>query len=64
MKKKRPASRPAGVYLPRAVASDTECTGLTPTPPTDEAQAESYADILDLPLPGNEPPDRLERRDR
>lgn len=32
-------------------ASTMECTGLIPTPPTDEAEAESYADLYTIPKP-------------
>ena len=32
------------------VASATECTGLMPTPPLNEAEAESYSKIYDIPL--------------
>ena len=34
-----------------SVASTTECTGLIPTPPESEAQAESYTDIYAIPRP-------------
>ena len=30
--------------------SSTECTGLIPSAPTDEAQIDSYAEIYDIPL--------------
>jgi hypothetical protein len=30
-------------------ASANDCTGLMPTPPKDEAAAESYADLSDIP---------------
>ena len=33
------------------VASASECTGLIPTPPVNEAQAESYTDIYSIPQP-------------
>lgn len=33
-----------------AVASSTECTGLIPTPATEEAELDSYSDIYDVPL--------------
>lgn len=33
-----------------SVASSTECTGLTPTPVTEDAELDSYADIYDVPL--------------
>lgn len=33
------------------VASATECTGLIPTPPLSEEEAESYTDIYTIPKP-------------
>lgn len=36
------------------VASATECTGLIPTPPLSEEEAESYSDIYDIPKVENE----------
>lgn len=33
------------------VVSSTECTGLIPTPPLSEDEAESYDKIYDIPLP-------------
>lgn len=33
------------------VASSTECTGLIPTPPEDESEARSYADMYTIPPP-------------
>lgn len=33
-----------------AVASSTECTGLIPTPATDQEELDSYTDIYDVPL--------------
>ncbi len=41
-----------------SVASGTECTGLTPTPPLGEEEADSYTEIYDIPLEE----DLLERR--
>lgn len=35
------------------VASSTDCTGLIPTPPLEEADADSYTDIYNIPQPGN-----------
>ena len=37
-----------------SVASTTECTGLMPTPPTNEAEAHSYANLYDVPLQVND----------
>lgn len=36
------------------VASVTECTGLIPTPPANEAEAESYTDLYAVPKPEND----------
>lgn len=33
-----------------SVMSATECTGLIPTPPLDDAQADSYGEIYDVPI--------------
>lgn len=33
------------------VSSATECTGLMPTPPADEAEAEAYTDLYAVPTP-------------
>ena len=33
-----------------SVASSTECTGLTPTPPTDFSQANSYTNLYPIPM--------------
>lgn len=33
------------------VASATECTGLIPTPPISEEEAESYTEIYNIPQP-------------
>lgn len=38
--------------------SATEATGLTATVPEDEAEAESYRDIYNLPLQPDAPPSR------
>lgn len=35
------------------VASATECTGLIPTPPLSEEEAESYTEIYNIPQPKN-----------
>ena len=37
------------------VAASTDLTGLIPTPPADESQAEAYADIHKVPVPEIEP---------
>lgn len=36
------------------VASATECTGLIPTPPLSEPEAESYLDLYDIPKSVNQ----------
>ncbi|MDD4334540.1 MAG: hypothetical protein PHY77_02925 [Desulfotomaculaceae bacterium] len=38
-------------FDPNIVVSSTECTGLIPNPPLSEDQAESYAEIYDIPHP-------------
>ena len=42
------------------VASATECTGLMPTPPADDAQAESYTELYPVPRPPK-PPKKMGR---
>lgn len=37
------------------VASATECTGLMPTPPANQAEAESYTDLYPIPQPPKPP---------
>ena len=39
-----------------SVVSSQECTGLTPTPPENDAEAESFAELYDEPLAKQEPP--------
>lgn len=36
------------------VASSMECTGLIPTPPASDAEAESYTELYTIPKPENE----------
>ena len=57
MNKKHKAAKPArqrAQNMPfdsiSTVASSTECTGLLPTPATDEEELESYTHIYDVPL--------------
>lgn len=38
------------------VASATDCTGLIPTPPASEGEAESYAELMNVPQV-HRPPD-------
>ena len=38
-------------YEMGSVASASDCTGLIPTPPTSESEAESYAELLNIPQP-------------
>jgi hypothetical protein len=33
------------------VVSANDCTGLTPTPPASESEAESYADLMNAAIP-------------
>ena len=39
------------LYDMNTVASATECTGLIPTPPNNEGEAEAYTDIYNIPQP-------------
>ncbi len=34
------------------IVSTTECTGLIPTPPVSEAEAEAYTNLYSIPKPG------------
>ena len=43
------------------VASATDCTGLMPTPPINEAEAESYTDLYAIPQVGNVVDNGLQR---
>ena len=36
---------------PKSVASSTDCTGLIPTPPITDEEADSYTDLHDVPRP-------------
>ncbi len=40
-------------FDPNIVVSSTDCTGLIPSPPLSEDEAESYAEIYDIPHPGD-----------
>lgn len=42
------------------VMSSTECTGLIPSAPTDEAQIDSYAEIYDIPLSKDKTNEKLQ----
>lgn len=35
------------------VVSDTECTGMVPTPPFSDGEADSYREIYDVPVERN-----------
>lgn len=37
-------------YDPLDVASANDCTGLIPTPPTDEAEMEAYGELCKIPI--------------
>ena len=43
------------------VACATECTGLIPTPPASDEEAESDTEIYAIPQPENRPPDGLQQ---
>ncbi|MCI8624417.1 MAG: hypothetical protein HFG26_12265 [Provencibacterium sp.] len=42
-----------------SVMSSTECTGLIPAAPVDEAEADSYQEIYDIPLSHEKPGEQL-----
>jgi len=42
-------------YDTQSVQSSTEMTGLTPTPPVTEDEAESYSEIHGMPVPEGVP---------
>lgn len=42
------------LYDLNTVASSMECTGLIPTPPVSESEAESYTDLYNIPQPHTE----------
>ena len=51
-KRRRPAPDDDVSFLGEDdVASSMECTGLIPTPPEDESEARSYADMYTIPTP-------------
>lgn len=41
-----------------SVSSATECTGLMPTPPANQAEADFYTDLYAVPTPAPQPPKR------
>ncbi|PKM74012.1 MAG: hypothetical protein CVU91_02935 [Firmicutes bacterium HGW-Firmicutes-16] len=49
-------------YDLRSVMSTTEMTGLTPTPPLSEEDAESYSEIQGMPVPGDPPKKEREKK--
>ncbi len=50
-------------YDMSSVQSSTEMTGLVPTPPQSEADAESYSQIHGMPIPGDPPRKRKEKKE-
>ncbi|MFB0919389.1 MAG: hypothetical protein QMB62_00680 [Oscillospiraceae bacterium] len=50
-------------YDTNSVMSTTEMTGLTPTPPLSEDDAESYSEIHGMPVPGDPPRKRPEPKE-
>lgn len=44
---------PEDVLDIESTVSATECTGLMPTPPQNEAEVEAYTQIYDIPQPKN-----------
>lgn len=43
------------------VVSSHDCTGLEPTPPKDEAAADSYSDLMNIPQPKGKVDNGLQR---
>lgn len=43
------------------IASSNDCTGLVPTPPKTEGEAESYADLMNIPQPKGKVDNGLQR---
>ena len=50
-------------YDMKSVMSSTEMTGLTPTPPLSEEDAESYSEIHGMPVPGDPPRKHREKKE-
>lgn len=50
-------------YDLKSVSSSTEMTGLTPTPPLSEEDAESYCEIHGMPVPGDPPKKKRGKND-
>ena len=48
-------------YDIESVISANDCTGLVPTPPKSEYEAESYSDLLNIPQPKGEIDNGLQR---
>lgn len=51
-------------YDMSSVQSSTDMTGLVPRPPLTGADAESYSQIHGIPIPGDPPRKRKEKRER
>ncbi|MEA4895862.1 MAG: hypothetical protein VB064_11470 [Oscillospiraceae bacterium] len=64
---KKPLQRDDRIYQDfydmNSVMSTTEMTGLTPTPPITEEDAEAYSEIHGMPVPGDPPRKRPERKE-
>ena len=45
------------------VACATECTGLIPTPPVSDEEAEAYTELYAIPQPANRHPDGLQHKE-
>ncbi len=50
-------------YDLKSVMSTTDMTGLTPTLPLSEENAESYSEIHGMPVPGDPPRKKREKND-
>lgn len=50
-------------YDATSVQSSTDMTGAVPTPPITENDAESYSQLQGMPIPGDPPRKRIEKKE-
>ncbi len=50
------------LYDIKSMASANDCTGLIPSAPASEEEADSYTDMYPIPRPAEESPEKIERR--
>lgn len=50
------------LYDINIMASANDCTGLIPTPPASEQQADSYTEMYAIPKPSAESPQKIEQK--